>query len=120
MKRNDNDILKKKIKEERQRLGINQAQLAEKAGVTPAAISQIEKGLRTPTMPVLKRIAEVLGVSIDYLSGNTSRPELHDLLQNEQVQAFYRGFQSLQPEDKKTILKNIEFLKEKYKSEQKK
>jgi transcriptional regulator with XRE-family HTH domain len=117
LKQIKNEYIYKRIKEERQRLGLNQAQLAKKAKITPAAVSQIEKGLRTPSIPVLQKIAQVLEVSMDYLSGNTMRPELNDLLQNKEVREFYRGFQALENEDKKTILKNIEFLQDKYKKE---
>lgn len=109
----DKEALKRRIGEARNRKGINQAELAELAGVTPAAISQIEKGLRVPTIPVLHRIANVLGVSLDYLSGKTDKIELEDLLQQDEVKEFFRGFQSLDPHDQQTILKNIEFLKSK-------
>lgn len=104
------DILRNRITEARKKKNLNQAQLAEKAGITPAAISQIEKGRRVPTIPVLHKIAVVLKVSLDYLTGNTEESELRDLLQNSRVQAYHRGFQSLNPNDQDTILKNIEFL----------
>ena len=116
LKQIKNEYIYIRIKEERLRLEINQAQLARKAVITPAAVSQIEKGLRTPSIPVLKKIANVLGVSMDYLSGATSKPELNDLLQDKKIHEFYKGFQSLRSDDKKTILKNIEFLQEKYKT----
>ena len=107
----DREILRKRITETRESHGMNQAELAEKAGVTPAAISQIEKGSRVPTIPVLHRIANVLGVSLDYLTGKTDRSELQDLLQHDDIVAFFRGFESLGSEDKETIRKHIEFLK---------
>jgi len=110
----DREILRKRITETRERHGLNQAELAEKAGVTPAAISQIEKGTRVPTIPVLHRIANVLGVSLDYLIGKTDSSQLQDLLQNDDFVAFFRGFESLGPEDKKTIKKHIDFLKSQY------
>ena len=107
----DREILRKRITEARESHGMNQAELAEKAGVTPAAISQIEKGTRVPTIPVLHRIANVLGVSLDYLAGKTDTSELQDLLQHDDFVAFFRGFESLGSEDKETIKKHIEFLK---------
>jgi transcriptional regulator with XRE-family HTH domain len=107
----DNEALKRRIGEVRKWKSLNQAQLADLAGVTPAAISQIEKGLRVPTIPVLHRIANVLGVSLDYLTGKTDKVELEDLLQQDTVKEFFRGFQSLDPGDQETIIKNIEFLK---------
>jgi len=107
----DKNMLPKRITEERKKRGLSQAQLADKAGVTPGAISQIENGQRIPTIPVLSGIARVLGVSIDYLTGKSEKSELEDLLQQEEVKIFFRGFQELDPEDQKTIIKQIEFMR---------
>lgn len=41
--------------------------LAEKCGVTDAALSQIENGKREPSVKLLKAIAEVLSVDLDDL-----------------------------------------------------
>jgi len=111
----DKDILRNRIIETRERRGLNQAKLAEKTGITPAAISQIENGLRTPTIPVLQRIANVLEVSIDYLTGKTNEPELRDMLQHEDFKTFFRGYRSLTPEDQKTVSKLVDFLQHKEK-----
>lgn len=110
----DKEILRKRITETRESQGMNQAELAEKASVTPAAISQIEKGTRVPTIPVLHRIANVMGVSLDYLTGKTDTSELQDLLQHDDIVTFFRGFESLGNEDKDLIKKHIEFLKSKH------
>jgi len=116
----DASVISKRITQIREERGMNQAGLAQKAGITPAAVSQIESGKRTPTTPVLHRIANVLEVSIDYLTGRTDEVKLEDLLQQDEVQQFYRGFQSLDPEDKKLIQQHIEFLKAKHKKESRK
>jgi len=107
----DKNILCKRITESRIKRQINQAQLAEMAGVTPAAISQIENGLRTPTIPVLNSIATVLEVSLDYLIGKSNESELKDLLQHNDIKTFYRGYSSLGSKEKEVIKKHIEFLK---------
>lgn len=111
----DKEVLRRRITEARESQGLSQAELAEKAGVTPAAISQIEKGHRVPTIPVLRRIVSVLGVTIDYLTGKTDQPELEDMLQYEDAKTFFRGFQSLDPDDQKTVSKLVEFLRSKRK-----
>lgn len=103
--------INKKITEARTNKGLNQAQLAAQAEITPAALSQIEKGDRTPSLPVLQRIADVLGVSIDFLAGRTEKSKFEDVLQNENARSFFQGFQGLSADDQNTILKNIEFLK---------
>jgi len=111
----DKEVLRSRITETRERKGMNQAKLAEKTGITPAAISQIEKGLRIPTIPVLQKIANVLGVSIDYLTGKTDEPELRDLLQYEEFKTFFRGYKKLAPEDQKTISELVDLLRKKRK-----
>ncbi len=111
LKKIDKNILPKRITEERKKRGLTQAQLAEQSGVTPGAISQIENRQRYPTIPVLSAIAKVLGVSIDYLTGESEKSELEDLLQHEEVQTFFRGFQALDPQDQEAIIKQIEFLR---------
>ena len=105
------DIIKTRIVERRKTLRLNQTQLAQQAGVTPAAISQIESGDRVPTIPVLHRIATVLKVSLDYLTGKTDDSELKDLLQNEEVREFFRGFQSLSERDRDVIKRQMEIMK---------
>ncbi len=109
----DKEVLRSRITETRERKGMNQAKLAEEAHITPAAISQIEKGLRIPTVPVLQRIANALGVTIDYLTGKTDEPELRDMLQYEDFKTFFRGYRSLDPEDQKTVSKLVDFLHKK-------
>lgn len=44
---------------------MNQEELAVKMGMTQAAISQFEKGLRAPTPAKIKQFAEILGVPAD-------------------------------------------------------
>lgn len=46
---------------------ITQKELAENVGATQAMISYIVKGYKTPSVPLLKRIADYLGVSMDDL-----------------------------------------------------
>ena len=49
--------------------GIMQRQLAEKAGVTETTISRYVNGTRTPKGNNIKKIADALNVSADYLLG---------------------------------------------------
>lgn len=56
----------KKIRESKK---MSQADLAELAGLKPAAISHFETGLRSPSFDNLKKLADALNVSTDYLMG---------------------------------------------------
>jgi transcriptional regulator with XRE-family HTH domain len=106
----------RRIKEAREKLGFNQARLATEADITPAAISQIESGDRTPSTPILRRLATALQVSADYLLGSTDKSELKDMLQDQSVQKFFRGFQDLNETDKQFIQKQIDLLRSQSKS----
>jgi transcriptional regulator with XRE-family HTH domain/KaiC/GvpD/RAD55 family RecA-like ATPase len=52
------------IKTIRKKQGLSQKELAEKTGVTPSSISQVEKNLIYPSLPALFRIAESLSVDV--------------------------------------------------------
>ncbi len=56
-----------RIKERRNALGLTQQQLAQVLALTPQHISVIEQDKRAPSLPSLAKIAEELGVSIDFL-----------------------------------------------------
>ena len=51
----------------RNRAGLTQAALAQKAGITQPFLAQIESGARDGTVTVLKRIAQALGLRIEDL-----------------------------------------------------
>lgn len=54
-----------RVKFFRQRAGMTQAELSEKIGKTPHHITQIERGISLPSVPLLYDISQVLGVPID-------------------------------------------------------
>lgn len=66
-----------RLREIRERLGWSQRQLARRCGIGDAQINKYESGLSDPSSAILKRIAEVLGVSTDYLFGLTDDPHGH-------------------------------------------
>ena len=60
-------MLQEKIKNERVRRGLSQAEMAEKVGVSQAMYSYYENGWRKPSLEVAKRIADALEISLDEL-----------------------------------------------------
>lgn len=102
------DKIHLKIKELREKKGLSQTEFAEKYGISPSAISQFESGGRLPSAPMLKKLANSLDTTTDYLLGlDTPRSE------DSNAQAFFRNLQELDEDDKQLILKNIEWLKDK-------
>ncbi len=61
-----------RIKEVRKKQGLSQKELAEKTGVTPSSISQVEKNLIYPSLPALFRLAESLSVEVGSFFDNFS------------------------------------------------
>jgi len=59
--------LGERIRERRQTLKITQQDLAQALGMTPQHISAIEQNKWSPSLAVLPKLAEELGVSTDYL-----------------------------------------------------
>jgi ribosome-binding protein aMBF1 (putative translation factor) len=49
----------------REELGITQAQLAERAGLQQPAVARFETGGTMPTIPMLKRLADALGLRLN-------------------------------------------------------
>jgi transcriptional regulator with XRE-family HTH domain len=56
-----------RIKQARAKCGYTQLQLSEKVFISESYIALIELGNRNPSMDVLVKISEVLGVTLDYL-----------------------------------------------------
>ena len=61
------DQLGQRIREERLKLGLTQARLAEDVHISDAYIGQIERGERSLSLDTLIRISNRLKVSVDYL-----------------------------------------------------
>jgi DNA-binding XRE family transcriptional regulator len=59
--------LGKRIAECRERLGWKQKKLADEAAISVTFLSELENGHRMPGSEIVLRIADVLGVSVDYL-----------------------------------------------------
>ncbi|WP_374713760.1 helix-turn-helix domain-containing protein [Symbiobacterium terraclitae] len=65
------NALGKRIKELRESRQWRQVDLGQRLGVTGSAVTQWERGQRVPDPATLQRIADLFGVSVDYLLGRT-------------------------------------------------
>ena len=71
-------IIGNKIAEARKKLNISQAQLAERLFVTAQAVGKWERGESMPDITTFDRLAEILGVDLNYFSENA--PSVADQL----------------------------------------
>jgi transcriptional regulator with XRE-family HTH domain len=63
-----------RLKAARELRGLSQAQLAERSGFQPSAISRFETGASKPSFDNLRRLAAALEVSTDFLLGLVDEP----------------------------------------------
>ncbi len=58
-------MLGQMVHDRRVELGLTQAELAERAGMTQPQLSRLESGGATPTVPLLARLAAALNADLD-------------------------------------------------------
>ena len=63
------DELPTRLRMERARVKLTQAQVAAKTGLTASAICNYENGDRVPSLQKLQALAAFYNVSLDYLTG---------------------------------------------------
>ena len=61
-----------RLREERIKKGVTEAEVARELGLTQSVISKFEHDIREPAKGTLIALAKYYGVSIDYLVGNES------------------------------------------------
>ncbi|OXI95174.1 MULTISPECIES: helix-turn-helix domain-containing protein [Burkholderia] len=91
-----------RLKQERRRLQMNQAEFGEAGGVRKQAQSNYEQGSRIPDANYLTRLAEI-GVDVQYLlTGRTSDPGTLALTGDEEL--LLAGFRELKLREKRGVL----------------
>lgn len=63
-----------RVKENRQRLGMTQQELAERAGVSRQSIISIEQGRYVPSLPLALKLAEIFRCATDALFERKETP----------------------------------------------
>lgn len=86
----------KRLRVARELRKLNQAELAERAGFQPAAISHFETGVRKPSFDNLRRLADALEVTTDFLLGRSDDPATS----GANVDPLYRNFERLSSRDR--------------------
>ena len=93
-----------RLTELRKKRGLSQEELASKLGTQGPAIGRYERGAAKPTIEVASKISRILGVSLDYLVGNS------DMELDKAVMDRVLEIQSLPDEDKNPILYTLDNL----------
>lgn len=70
------DLFQQRLKAARELRKWNQGELASQAGMPPSSIAHFESGSRKPSFDTLRRLANALAVTTDYLLGRVEDPSL--------------------------------------------
>jgi len=96
-----------RLRTTRERQGLKQNELGRRAGLSPAAISQLETGERRPNFATLVSLANALGTTPDALLGvvsqETDEPEL---------KALFRKLEGMSKHDVVAVEGFVSFLKQ--------
>lgn len=95
-------VLGERIKEERKRIHLTQAQLANEVGISDTYMGAIERGERSLTLDTLVKLANRIGVTIDYLltdfvdgSGESIIDEFKQIIDNHPLDRKVMALQVL-------------------------
>ena len=82
---------------------MTQAELASKLGLSPSTIGMYEQDRREPSLDVLRDIAVIFGVSVDYLLGKESVAR-EQRTKDANTEELVDLFGLLSPDDQQAIL----------------
>ena len=81
------EVFPERLRAARDKRGLNQDDLAKRAGLQSSAISHFETGTRKPSFDNLRRLADALDVTTDYLLGRVK--EIDGLAGGEKLHRHY-------------------------------
>jgi len=97
-----------RLRTAREYRGLNQGELAQRAGLQPSAISHFETGARKPSFDNLRLLADTLDVTTDYLLGRVA-----EFKAMAGADRLHRHYEALQGSDRKTADDLITLLAQK-------
>jgi len=107
-------LLSEHLRQIRERKGWTQNHLAEVSGVPQPSIWRLENGqILNPKTSLLRKLAEALGVTMDYLLREEERPSFDEVLRDDKVgQAIFRGYEELDEQGRDQLKSLTEWLNE--------
>lgn len=105
------DVFVERLKVARTKRGLNQEGLARLANLQASAISHFETGTRKPSFDNLRRLADALAVTTDYLIGRVENEQ--DLARS--ADTLYRDLDQLSNDDREMARDFLRLLADKAK-----
>ena len=102
---------RERLRDWRLKRGLTQEELARKADVPTVSVSHFETGHRFPNAESLRRLANALGVSADYLLGRVKEPTGEDLqAADPEIALLFRRFQGMSQEAREQVKQLFETI----------
>ena len=107
------EVFKDRLRTARETLrDMTQADLARAIGLPPSSIAHFESGARKPSFDNLRKLANALNVTTDYLVGRADDPNIA-----ESADPIFRDVVNLTARDRRTARKFLRFLAEQEKTQ---
>jgi len=106
-------IFSERLRAARELKDLSQTDLAKKTDLQPSAISHFENDRRSPSFDNLKRLADALGVTVDYLLGRAEEPKTLNL----DLELLFRDFKRMSEADRETLTEMAKVLAKKNKEQ---
>jgi transcriptional regulator with XRE-family HTH domain len=108
------EIFKDRLRTARELRKLKQSEVAERAKLPPSSIAHFEAGARKPSFDTLRRLANALEVTTDYLLGRVDNPGLA-----EAGDPLYRDMGKLTDRDREIAKEFLEMLAKKAEAKKK-
>jgi transcriptional regulator with XRE-family HTH domain len=102
------EVFPDRLRTAREHRGFNQGDLAKRASLQASAISHFETGTRKPSVDNLRRLADALDVTTDYLLGRAK-----DFTELAGADKLHRHYNRLSSDDRDVAEKMLELLSKK-------
>jgi transcriptional regulator with XRE-family HTH domain len=93
----------KRLRQLRQQRGFLQAELAKKVGLHQNQIGRYERGSSRPSGEALKRLADVLGVSTDYLIDGSTEDAAKADFEDRELLRMFKEVERFDERDKEVV-----------------
>ena len=93
-----------RLKEQRERMGLTQAALAAKLGITKGAVGNYETGLNSPKAEILFKVFEVLHCDANYLFQDEMSSLREDTASPDEMELLVKKFRRLDAVSQKVVL----------------
>ena len=102
--------LAENIRKVRKKKGWSQKELGEMIGSHLSHINRIETGKYKPSLDVLKKIADALDVSLDYLVSDSGEDLQEVKIEDKNMAERIKLLNTMDPEDRKAVIRVIDAM----------